>query len=201
MSKSKYATAQRKKTFLGSITTTQRTNSDVKGSLIETAKDLGIGVIGGGIVGAAVGRGSLLLGLVTTFAGHYTDKRLLQAFGFGMMAANGFQTKTPAMNGLEGFDAVKQRVIAFKDSFSEKLFLDKILKKSGSMSGLGDVQYFTYNDTGMGALDLTSLDAIERQVAQSGQDFQKRQGMSGAFGEAVSGFSGADDFEGADPIF
>ncbi len=190
----------KKKGLLGSITHTQATKSSISGSAIETAKDLGIGVIGGGIVGAAVGRGSLLLGLATTFAGHYTDQRLLQAFGFGMMAANGFQTKANGVNGLEGMnvDAIKQRVMAYKDSFSEKLFLDKILKKAPAVSGLGDVQYFTYNDADqMGAIDLTALDAIERQIQQSGQDFQARNPAAAN----VSGFEGTDDEMDNDPIF
>jgi hypothetical protein len=56
--------------------------------------------------------------------------------------------------------------------------LDKILK-SKPVSGLGDVQYFTYPDT-MG--ELAALNEIENQLADSALEFQGT-GVAGALSE------------------
>lgn len=184
--KNQYAKRSSKRSLLGAITETQETKGDVKGSLIETGKDLVIGVIGGGFVGALIGRTSLVVGAAVTGIGHYTKNRLATVFGFGMMAANGFQPKKDGVSGTENPDMLegaKERAIAFKDSFSEKLFLDKILKKKGaigsSTSGIGDVQYFTYpeeqSQLGANDMDLSVLDQLEQQVAQSAATFRQQQ--------------------------
>jgi hypothetical protein len=179
--KNQYAKRSAKRSLLGAITETQETKGDVKGSLIETGKDLVIGVIGGGFVGALIGRPSLLVGAAVTGIGHYTKNRLATIFGFGMMAANGFQPKD-GVSGTESPDILegaKERAIAFKDSFSEKLFLDKILKKKETTPGIGDVQYFTYpneqSQLGANEVDLTALDQLEQQVAQSAATFRQQQ--------------------------
>jgi len=185
-----YEQKHKKASFLGSLTHTQATKGEIKGSLIETAKDLGIGVIGGGIVAAAIGRASFLTGLLVTFAGHYSNQNLLRGFGFGMMAASGFPNKSSAVNGTEigTLEGVKERVIAFKDSFSEKLFLDKIMKKDKTVKGFGEVQYFSYPanqpEPEMGrTLDLSPLDDILSKVEQSGKNYQTKMEMSGLFTE------------------
>ncbi len=184
--KNQYEKRSAKKSFLGSITETQETKGDIKGSLIETGKDLVIGVIGGGLVGAMIGKTSLLIGAAVTGIGHYTKNRLASIFGFGMMASNGFQPKTNGVSGVENPDMLegaKERAIAFKDSFSEKLFLDKILKKKEATpettNGIGDVQYFTYpeeqSQLGASDIDLSVLDQIEQQVAQSAANYRQQQ--------------------------
>jgi hypothetical protein len=67
-------------------------------------------------------------------------------------------------------EGVKERVIAFKTSFADRLYLDKILKKkSAGANGIGDLQYFTYPDSMNGSL--AALDDIEDQIAQSGLEF------------------------------
>ena len=143
------------------------TKGSVKNSLIETGKDLVIGVIGGGLLGSAIGKPSLLIGLGVTGAGHYMGSRLLSLAGIGMMAANGFQTKT--VNGPDdsAIDGIKDRVVAFKDTFSEKLYLDKFMKKKTdtAVAGLsGDLQYFNYANEVAG---LAALNSIEDQIAGS----------------------------------
>jgi hypothetical protein len=145
------------------------TKGDVKNTLLETGKDLLIGVVGGGLAGAAIGKPSLLIGAAITGAGHYTENRLISILGIGMMAANGFQGSS--VNGLEGLEGVKERVMAYKDSFSQKLFLDKVLKKKASATnGIGELQYFNYqneaNFNGMNG-ELAALDSIEQQIEDS----------------------------------
>lgn len=143
---------------------------------IETGKDLVVGVIGGGIAGAVLGKSSLLVGILVTGAGHFTNSRAAQLFGVGMMAANGFQSSNNATtSGLDGLDGIKDRLLAYKDSFSQKFYLDKFLKKkpaalSGETGSIGDVQYFTYPDALSG--DLAALSEIENQLAESALEFQ-----------------------------
>ena len=106
------------------------------------------------------------------------------------MAANGFQSKG-GTNGLEGLDGMKERVLVFKENFSEKLYLDKIMKKKDTgTSGMGEIQYFTYPST-----DMSGLDAIEEQIANSGNDYYAQINGSGS---SVAGAE--DEFAGIDDI-
>jgi hypothetical protein len=124
--------------------------------------------------------------------GHYYKSRLASIFGVGMMAANGYQQTNTQMqgtpkDGLEGMiEGAKERVMNFKDTFTQKLFLDKVLKskeekKEEQTKGVGDVQYFTYpenKELGEGKeLDLTALDNLEKQIAESGASFNRKNNM------------------------
>ncbi|NCT73976.1 MAG: hypothetical protein GXC78_05555 [Chitinophagaceae bacterium] len=175
-SKNSYEKKARKKGFLAGINEGLPTKGNLKNSVMETGLSLLVGVLGGGFVGAAIGRPSLLLGIATTGAGHFTDSKLLQIFGVGMMASNGFQ-KGNAVSGLEGLDGVKERLQAYRETFSEKLYLDKLLKKkaaaAGTTEGFGELQYFTYPDNSMSGT-LAALDDIEDQIAESARQFQGR---------------------------
>ena len=199
--KNRFEKAAEKSSLLGSITADLETKGDVKNSSIETVKDLIVGVLGGGVVGAALGKASLAVGAVVTGIGHYTKSRLASVFGLGMMASGGFSKPATPVSGLgeqDMLEGVKERVMAFKDGISEKLFLDKILKgkkelapkKEESTAGVGEVQYFSYPNNkeleGDPAkeLDMSALDHLEQQIASSGQNFAKRQRMEG-LNEAV----------------
>jgi hypothetical protein len=70
------------------------TEHNIKNTAIETGKDLLIGVVGGGLVGAAIGKPSLITGIAVTGIGHFLGHRWLSLFGVGVMAANGFQSKS-----------------------------------------------------------------------------------------------------------
>lgn len=158
---------------------------DFKKTAIETGRDVLIGAIGGGLAGAVVGRSSFIVGIAVTGVGHYMGSNGAAAFGVGMMASGGYQA-VAAMNGTErdGFEGVKDRLMAFKDEFKHKLFLDKIIKsKEEGTNGMGEVQYITYpNGKELeGAMD--DLDRIERQVAESAKNFERKQSFSGGIGE------------------
>lgn len=145
---------------------------------VETGKDLLIGVVGGGLAGAAIGKSSLLAGILVTGAGHYMKNRYVQLIGVGMMASNGFQS-SGTTNGLDGLDGMKDRLMAYKDSFSQKFYLDKFLKKktllpAATTAGIGEVQYFTYPDALNG--DLAALSDIENQLAEAALEFQGTAG-------------------------
>jgi len=172
MSKNRYKKNARKKHFLSGMNTSLSTKGNLKNSALETGKSILVGVLGGGLIGAAIGRPSLLVGIVTTGAGHYTNNRLVQLLGIGMMAANGFQ-KSSTVNGLEGLDGIKERIKAYRESFSEKLYLDKLKKKlkSSATNGLGDVRYFTYPGDNSFNESIAALDDIEEQIEQSARQF------------------------------
>jgi hypothetical protein len=166
--KKQYAKKAKRKNFMHGFNSELNTKGDVKNTALETGKDILVCVLGGGLIGAAIGRPSLAVGIVTTGIGHYSGNKLTQLLGLGMMAANGFQRNT-TVSGLEGMDGVKERVQAFKESFSEKLYLDKFRKNSstGTTSGFGELQYFSYPNN-----DLAALDAIEDQLTDSAMQFQ-----------------------------
>lgn len=173
-----YKKDARKKNILKGMNEELPTKGNVKNTVLETGKDLLVAVLGGGLIGSAIGRPSLIIGLVTTGAGHYTENRLLKLLGIGMMAANGFQ-KSKAVNGLSGLDGVKERLMAYKENFSEKLYLDKIIKQksaAAATNGMGELQYFNYNNDLNGGLN--ALESIENQLIESGMQFQQMTGAA-----------------------
>ena len=89
--KNRYSQKAKKKHFLSGMNEELPTKGNAKNTLLETGKDILIGVLGGGLIGAVIGKPSLAVGIITTGAGHYTDNKLIQLLGIGMMAANGFQ--------------------------------------------------------------------------------------------------------------
>lgn len=168
--KNRYSQKAKKKHFLSGMNEELPTKGNAKNTLLETGKDILIGVLGGGLIGAVIGKPSLAVGIITTGAGHYTDNKLIQLLGIGMMAANGFQ-KTGAVSGLEGLEGVKERLQAYKESLSEKFYLDKILKKKGATNGIGELQYFSYPGSSVNG-EMAALDEIENQLAESAMQFQ-----------------------------
>ena len=188
-SKNEYARKHKKNSLLGSITAEMDTKGEVKGSVIETFKDLVIGVVGGGLIGSAIGKYSLLAGAALTGVGYYVKNKLTTTIGFGMMAANGFQKKTDEVSGLDGetagLEGAKERILTFKETFSQKLFLDKLIKKNpeSGTNGVGEVQYFVYPNLEGKELDMSALERLENQVAQSGMEYSKHLQGSESTGE------------------
>jgi hypothetical protein len=183
--KKQYAKKAKRKNFMEGFASQLDTKGNVKNTALETGKDILVGVLGGGLIGAAIGRPSLIVGIVTTGVGHYSGNKLTQLLGIGLMAANGFQKNT-SVSGLEGMDGVKERLQAYKASFTDKLYLDKFKKKTstGTTSGFGELQYFNYPNN-----DLAALDAIEDQLTDSAMQFQGSLPDSD-FGEAENDITG-----------
>ncbi|HEY9048275.1 MAG TPA: hypothetical protein VIN08_20350 [Ohtaekwangia sp.] len=142
---------------------------------------------GGSLLGAAVGRHSLLFGAPITIAGKYMDNDYLLAVGLGMSMSNGFQTPVKPLNGMDdanGFDVkqiaqdAKDRVGKFFENFKDKLYIpaddagDAKQGAAGASSntgtnGLGasdNVQYFI-NPMSTKDLDLSAMERVEQQVA------------------------------------
>ena len=175
--KNQYKQKARKKGFLTGMNEELPTKGNVINTMLETGKDLLVAVLGGGLIGSAIGRPSLAIGIVATGTGHYTQSRMLTLLGIGMMAANGFQ-KGKGVNGLEGLDGVKERLMAYKENFSEKLYLDKIMKpkSAAATNGIGELQYFNYDQEMNGGLN--ALNSIEDQLIESGMQFQQMTGAA-----------------------
>lgn len=159
------------------------TQGDAKNSAIEAVKDLVVGVIGGGLAGAAIGKPSLLVGLGTSLIGHYSGTPLATSLGLGMMASGGYQISS-GVSGLDGMDEAKERIKAFGQNIKSRLYLDKIMKPSANAeegtNGVGSVQYFKYPKSDTNELDLGSLESIEKDIALLGEQYERTQ-MSGAY--------------------
>jgi hypothetical protein len=200
--KNRYQQNAKKKSFLAGMNEGLPTKGNVKNTLLETGKDLLIGVIGGGFIGAAIGKPSLIIGMAATGAGHFTNNKLVQLLGIGMMAANGFQSGK-ATNGLNGLDGVQERLKAYKETFAEKVYLDKLLKKNAkaaATNGFGAVQYFNYENELNG--ELASLDNIERQIEDSGMQHLQIAGDFGMLNQdAMMATDGVEGLEMNEIIF
>jgi len=152
------------------------TEGDAKNSFYEMLKDGVIVLVGAGL-GAAIGRPSLLVGLGTSFAGHYLDQPRLTALGMGLIATGGYKVAT-GVNGAEvgGLEGAKERLKAFGSNVKSNLYLDKFIKSSAvngeedTTAGLGEVQYFKYPE-----LNMAGLDAIEDEIRKSGEQFSGTQ--------------------------
>ena len=181
----KSITTRKRERFLKEIKTT---GDIVKNSAIGALRDVGIGVVGGGLVGSVVGRHSFLVGLATSFGGYYAANPTVASLGMGIMAANGFQVSRnnapSGTQGLEGFDFkqemenAKQRVVNFRDNFAEKLYLDKFLKKD--MGDLGDIDYYLHGgELGDEEDAIAELDRIEEQLIDSAETFNEENSVNG----------------------
>ncbi len=145
------------------------TEGDAKNSLYEMLKDGAIVLVGAGI-GAAIGRPSLLVGLGTSFVGHYINQPRLTALGMGLIATGGYKVAS-GVNGAEigGLEGAKERLKSFASNVKSNLYIDKLIKSdSEGTGGLGQVQYFKYPNN---ELDMGGLDAIEDEIRKSGDQF------------------------------
>ncbi|MFO0357641.1 MAG: hypothetical protein ACK50A_11875 [Sphingobacteriaceae bacterium] len=191
-SKKKSSKAKQHSKLLSGMTQRLETKGNIKNTFIETAKDVVVGAVGGGLAGAAIGKPSLLVGLGTSLVGHYVGVPMATSFGLGMMATGGYQIGSGMVNGLSGVDGVKERVKAFTENLKQRLYLDKIIKKKASTdeatNGMGSVQYFKYPKNETQELDMGSLDNIEQEIARLGEQYERKQ-MSGMSDE----MAGMDD--------
>ena len=172
--KNSYKKAAQKKALSG--TDDGSTGEKVKDAATELGKDIVVGVIGGGVAGAALGRLSFIVGAAVSGVGHFAKSRIASALGLGMMASGTYQTVS-GMNGkpAEGLEGVKERLLALKDDMKKRIFLDKVLKAKekkddktdvNGTNGLGQVQYFLYPNAeeSVGELDMSSLDKIHQEI-------------------------------------
>jgi len=169
--KKKHAKANKSKVL--ALVHKLETKGSAKNSAIESIKDLVVGVVGGGLAGAAFGKPSLLFGLGTSLIGHYMGSSTATSFGLGMMASGGYQitSGTNGVNGLGALEAAKERMKAFGHNLKARFYIDKMIKpkkKDEGTDGVGNVQYFKYPSEGK-ELDLGALDNIEDQITREAE--------------------------------
>lgn len=184
--KNSYQKAALKKSLSG--TATGSTGEKVKDAATELGKDIVVGVIGGGVAGAVLGRLSFVVGAAVTGVGHYAKSRIASALGLGMMASGTYHAMS-GMNGkpTSGLNGVKERLLALKDDMKKRIFLDKVLKAKEKKeekteegtNGLGQTQYFVYPNTedSMGAIEMNELDRIQQQIQDSAMKYNQVNGI------------------------
>ncbi len=119
-------------------------NENPHGKIKETVKDVGsdlvIGVLGGGLLAATLGRYAFIAGLGISGYGHYCKNQKLSALGLGLMASGTLTAVNgkPIDSKLSTTDQIAERIKAFGDELKKKLFLDKFLpeKADESVSGI-----------------------------------------------------------------
>ncbi len=181
-SKNSYQKAAQKKALSG--TGDASTGAKVKDAATELGKDIVVGVIGGGVAGAVLGRLSFVVGAAVTGVGHFAKSRIASALGLGMMASGTYQAMS-GMNGkpTSGLEGVKERLLALKDDMKKRIFLDKVLKakekKEEGTNGLGQVQYFLYpnSEDSMGEIEMSELDRIQKQIQDSAMKYNQVNGI------------------------
>ncbi|WP_017730710.1 hypothetical protein [Nafulsella turpanensis] len=150
----------------------------VKESLIETGKKLGSGVVGM-LIGSAVGRPSLLVGIVTLFGAAWYKYDWLSAAGVGMVASNGFISKTEEqeMQGMDGLQqeiaGAKNRALSSLKALGKKVYLDKFSPSLAEKMDLGELaaierpMVFVGSEmVDRGSFDTSEVDEIIRQLEQ-----------------------------------
>jgi hypothetical protein len=122
----------------------------MKESLVDTAKNTPIDIgaaIGGGFVGSAIGKPSLVTGAVVSGLSHFFKNklgdslsRIGSSFGVGIMAG-GFAKSSEAVSGTDDKktkgDAAKERMKSYGEDLKQRLYLDKLpsTKKADSKKG------------------------------------------------------------------
>lgn len=161
-----------------------KTESNIKGTIAKTVAQVGLSVLAGGGLGAAIGKPAFFIGLGLTALGYYKDVSWLPPIGVGMMASShilpggsvsGFDLKTETQD-------AKTRLSNFKDVLFQKTYLDKIFKgKSGIDETILGIGSTGHED---------SLRRIEEQLVNSAMDYKRQRG------ESTSGLEG--EMEGTD---
>ncbi|MCC7303476.1 MAG: hypothetical protein IT233_12625 [Bacteroidia bacterium] len=149
--------------------------------------------LAGGFTGAAIGRWSVLGGILATGTGEVIGSPELTSFGVGMMASN-LMPSTETVNGPEeekksAITKAKDRAKAYGKGILQKFWLDKVIKKKESDSTekktetttkteekpMGEVTYYTHPQSETDQMDLSELEKYEEKIKESASDFEKEQ--------------------------
>jgi hypothetical protein len=174
-----------------------------KNTAIKSTAQVLIGVGGGAIGTAILGKYAFITGLGLIGLGNYKGISWMTPLGSGMMASSLMLAEDAVgLSGTEGFDLkteaskAKQRLLKLKENFLSHTYLDKVFKKKAAttqkqVADKQKVESDTEDDTQevKGLNDVpasTELDNIEKQLMASAMAFQKKQ-------------QGENQVEGVDP--
>ncbi len=203
-----YKKQAKKKSLLGELSHAEKEQKrkELKEALIETAKqtpaDIGA-AIGGGFIGAAIGKASLITGALVSGISHFFKKnigdtvsRIGSVMGVGIMAG-GFSKPASSVNGTLDdchTDAVKARIKNFGSDLRERLYVDSIpgFKKTTTSAGnkqtktMGETQTFIYPQTEptKKEVDLSALDEFENGLHKSAAEYQQNNQSTEGLGES-----------------
>jgi hypothetical protein len=116
----------------GDVSVREKEKYKQKSKLKSTAEGMGldilVGVLGGGVASALLGKYSFLVGLGVSGIGHFSENKALTALGLGMMASGTFTALTSKQQDEKKPlpDRIKERLEAFKEELKQKVFFDKI---------------------------------------------------------------------------
>ena len=178
------------------------TKGDLKKTALKTLAEVGVSVIGGGVVGAVIGKPSFVIGLALAGAGYYKGIPWLGPLGLGMMSTS--HLISDKSSGISGFDLktettnAKNRVLSFKDSLLQKTYLDKIIPSKTTENARQSSDEDGTEGFGSLAANLSALDEVENQLQMSANAFDKRSGNPAArsFSTPVEGGIDEPDFSG-----
>ena len=183
----------------------ENTKGKGKESVYKTLANVGVAVIGGGLVTAIIGKPSFLLGLGLTGLGYYKDISWLAPLGIGMMASSNL-VSNESNTGVSGFNLkqetenAKSRLMSLKDSLLSKTYIDKVIKpKATSKSSANrtiETPVMEETTEGFGSVEanLNVLNQIEKQLVSSAMEIQnqrKEQSTQG-FNDEVNGIDEMD---------
>ncbi|HTA27890.1 MAG TPA: hypothetical protein VK809_08880 [Bacteroidia bacterium] len=133
-----YKKKAKKKHLLGETTATSHHDKTMKESALDTAKNTPIDIgaaIGGGFVGSAIGKPSLVTGAIISGLSHFfknklgSMSRIGSMFGVGIMAG-GFAKSSGGVSGTDdkkkSGEAAKERMKSYGEDLKQRLYLDKI---------------------------------------------------------------------------
>lgn len=106
-------------------------NNKLKTTAEGIGRDVLIGVFGGGLASALLGKYSFIIGLGVAGFGHYSENKALSALGLGMMASGTFRALTGKTQDEKKpkSERIKERLEIFKEELKQKFFLDKVLSE------------------------------------------------------------------------
>ena len=183
----------------------ENTKGKGKESVYKTLANVGVAVIGGGLVTAIIGKPSFLLGLGLTGLGYYKDISWLAPLGIGMMASSNL-VSNESNTGVSGFNLkqetenAKSRLKSFGSSLLSKTYIDKVIKpKATSKSSANrtiETPVMEETTEGFGSVEanLNVLNQIEKQLVSSAMEIQnqrKEQSTQG-FNDEVNGIDEMD---------
>ncbi|MBD3638155.1 MAG: hypothetical protein HUJ25_12455 [Crocinitomicaceae bacterium] len=137
-------------------------------------------VLGAGLAGGAIGA---LGGIWTPFIGFAlmvsgpllkdksglmtTGGAAMMAYGIAKAQENHAAKDAGSVNGTGSLSGAKDRLLDFKDNFLKAFFIDKLSKKKGDTTAA--------DETTMGAIDLSQLDALEDLTVRSAYNYEMKR--------------------------
>ena len=213
-----YKNKAKKKSLLGELSPEEKEQrkKDMKEAFTETAKqtptDIGA-AIGGGFVGSAIGRPSLMAGALVSAVSHFfkrhigdTVSRIGSVFGVGIMAGGFSKASGTAVSGTDTntkshTEAAKERMHSYWQDLKERIYADKFTgakkteqeKKTTTKEEEGKTvgeteQTFIYPDTKPQKkekeMDLSALDEFENGLHKTASDYKQKSESTDGLGES-----------------